>query len=192
MEVLRLYDPGRRPASWTEIIRPGQFVAFSKHIDSGGPCDAAGWPFASSGEIACLIFDRLEEARGFCEARVLQAPPVRFDVYDSAGRTNPPLLTIVHPSRIATLEGNPRGMRMRKRAAIVLTAGAFALFWFDYRTSAGLLILPTILGINMILIAARLIQLNASHAHAERQRLDRLAQASAEPSEGEPPSTPNS
>ena len=37
-----------------------------------------------------------------------------------------------------------------------------------------MLILPTILGINMILIAARLIQLNASHAHAERERLDRL------------------
>ena len=180
MEVLRLYDPDRRPSSWTEIVRPGQFVAFSKHIDSGGPCDPSGRPFASTAEIACLLFDRLDEARGFCEERVLHAPSVRFDVYDSAGRTSPPLLTIVHPSRIATLDGNPRGMRMRKRAAIALTIGAFALFWFDYWKSAGLLILPTILGINMILIAARLIQLNASHAHAERERRERLAQAAAD------------
>ncbi len=179
MEVLRLYDPGRRPPSWTEIVRPGQFVAFSKHVDSGGPCDAAGRPFASSGEIACLTFDELEEARGFCEDRVLHAPSVRFDVYDSAGRTNPPLLTIVHPSRVATLEGNPRGIRMRTRAAIALTIGAIALFWFDYSTSRGMLILPTILGINMIIIAARLIQLNASHRHAERERRERLAQAAA-------------
>jgi hypothetical protein len=179
VEVLRLYDPDRRPSNWTEIIRPGQFVAFSKHIDSGGPCDAAGRPFASSGEITCLTFDGLEEARAFCEDGALHAPSVRFDIYDSEGRTNPPLLTIVHPSRIGTLEGNPRGIRIRKRAAIALTIGALALFWFDYWKSAGLLILPTILGINMIIIAARLIQLNASHAHAERQRLERLAQATS-------------
>lgn len=174
MEVLRLYDPDRRPPSWTEIVRPGQFVAFSKHIDSGGPCDAAGRPFPSTDEIACLTFDRLEAARGFCEERVLGAPSVRFDIFDSAGRTNPPILTIVHPSRVATLDGNPRGMRIRKHAAIALAIGALALFWFDYWMSAGLMILPTILGINMIFIAARLIQLNASHAHAERQRLERL------------------
>jgi hypothetical protein len=174
VEVLRLYDADRRPSNWTEIVRPGQFVGFSKHIDSGGPCDGSGRPFASTADIACLVFDRLEEARGFCEERVLHAPSVRFDVYDSAGRTHPPLLTIVHPTRVATLDGNPRGTRLRKRGAIALTAGAVALFWFDYWKSEGLLILPTILGINMILIAARLIQLNASHAHAERERLDRL------------------
>ena len=94
---------------------------------------------------------------------------------------NPPLLTIVHPSRVAALDGNPRGIRIRKRAAIALTLAALGLFWFDYWASGGMLILPTILGINMILIAARLIQLNASHAHAERERRERLAQvASAE------------
>ena len=70
-------------------------------------------------------------------------------------------------------------MRIRKHAAIGLTIGALALFWFDYRASGGMLILPTILGLNMILIAARLIQLNASHAHAERERRERLAQATA-------------
>ena len=177
MKVLRLYDPDRRPASWTEIVRPGQFVGFSKHIDSGGPCDAAGRPFGSSGEIACLTFDRLEEALGFCGQRVLGAPSVRFDVYDSKGRAHPPLLTIVHPSRVAALDGNPRGIRIRKRAAIALTLAALGLFWFDYSASRGMLILPTILGINMILIAARLIQLNASHLHAERERRERLAQA---------------
>ena len=68
---------------------------------------------------------------------------------------------------------------MRTRAAIALTVGAIALFWFDYSTSRGMLILPTILGINMIIIAARLIQLNASHKHAERERRERLAQAAA-------------
>jgi hypothetical protein len=41
MSVLRVYDPARTPASWTEIIRPGQFVAFVKR-DTGAPCDERG------------------------------------------------------------------------------------------------------------------------------------------------------
>jgi hypothetical protein len=174
MEVLRLYDPDRRPPSWTAMVRPGQFIVFTRHIDSGGTCDPSGRPFASNDKVACLTFERLEDARAFCVERVLHAPSVRFDIYDSAGRTNPPLLTIVHPSRIASLDGNPRGIRLRKRAAIALTIAAVGLFWFDYWNSGGQLILPTFLGINMILIAARLIQLNASYASAERERQERL------------------
>jgi hypothetical protein len=42
MIALRLYDRARTPRSWTEIIRPGQFVAFAKLIDTGAPCDAEG------------------------------------------------------------------------------------------------------------------------------------------------------
>ena len=45
MTPLRLYDPDRRPSSWTEIIGPGQFVAFSKTVDTGGSCDSEGRPF---------------------------------------------------------------------------------------------------------------------------------------------------
>jgi hypothetical protein len=176
MEALRLYDPGRRPPNWTDIIRPGQFVAFSKYIDGGGSCDADGRPFPSTADATCLRFDGLAEARAFCETRVEQAPSVRFEIFDSAGRTNPPILILVHPSRTSTLDANPRGMRIRKRAAIALAVGSLPLFLLDYWKSGGLMIFPTVLGINMILIAARLIQLNASYADAERRRLARLAE----------------
>lgn len=176
MEVLRLHDPDRRPASWTEIIRAGQFAAFSKHLDGGASCDADGRLFASVADATCLVFDSLAECRAFCEESVQAAPSVRFEIFDSAGRTNPPILIIVHPSRISTLDANPRGMRIRKYAAIALALGALPLFLFDYWMSRGLMIFPTVLGINMILIAARLIQLNASYADAERRRRARLAQ----------------
>lgn len=53
---------------------------------------------------------------------------------------------------------------------------AAALFWYDYQHEKGVMIFPTIVGINLIVIAARLIQLNASYAHAERQRRQRLAE----------------
>ena len=67
-------------------------------------------------------------------------------------------------------------MRVRARGAVALTFVAAGLFWFDYRHDQGVLIFPTIIGINLIVIAARLIQLNASYAHAERQRRQRLAE----------------
>jgi hypothetical protein len=54
---LRIYDASRRPASWAEIVRPGQFVAFATPSDG-----------------TCVLFDSLDEARAFCEAGVLAAP----------------------------------------------------------------------------------------------------------------------
>ena len=53
---------------------------------------------------------------------------------------------------------------------------AAALFWYDYRHDKGVMIFPTIVGINLIVVAARFIQLNASYAHAERHRRQRLAE----------------
>jgi hypothetical protein len=174
MKIVRVFDPNRQPPNWTDIIRPGQFVAFSKHIDSGAPCDTGGVPFELAESVACIIFDNLAEAEAFCTERVLRVPTLRFDVFESTGRTQPPLLTVVHPSRIATLDGNPRSARINKWASIVLVIAAPILFWIDWWKYDGLLILPTILGINMLIIAARLIQLNGAHASAERARRERL------------------
>lgn len=176
MVPVRLFDPGRRPTSWTEIVHSGQYVVFSKTIDTGASCDADGQPFASVEDATCLIFDGLKAARVFCEEQVVRVPRVRFDIFDSTGRANAPLLVIVHPSRAAKLEGNPRGIRVRTRAAVALMTVAAALFWYDYQHDKGVLIFPTIIGINLVVVAARLIQLNGSYAHAERHRQQRLAE----------------
>ena len=186
MVTLRLFDRVRQPPDWTEIIRPGQYVAFSKTIDTGGSCDQDGRPFASTADATCLLFDDLTEARAFCEEQVTRVPAVRFEVFDSAGRRDPPLLVIVHPSRIAALEGNPRGIRVRKWAAYALLAGAVPLFWYDYQHDQGMLIFPTVLGINMVIIAARLMQFNSAYVQAESLRQKRLEEHSGAVSKRQP------
>lgn len=174
MQSVRVYDPERRPQHWTDLIRPGQFVAFSKHLETGASCDAAGTVAASPEAVTCLLFDSLPAAADFCRERVEQAPALRFDIFDSAGRTLPPLLTIVHPSRAPTLEGNRRTARMNAWGAAALMGVSPILFWIDWAHYDGGLILPTILGINFLIIAARLLQLNAAYASAERSRRERL------------------
>jgi len=175
MQIVRVYDAERRPPNWTEIIRPGQFVAFAKHLDTDTPCDPSGMPFASADAVTCFIFDSLADARRFGRESVDRVPSMRVDVFESTGRSSPPLLTIVHPARVATLDGNARTARRNAIGALVLVLAAPILFWIDWAKYDGLLILPTILGINMIIIAARLMQLNGAHATAARERRERLA-----------------
>ena len=89
MIPLRLYDRSRTPSSWTEIIRPGQFVTFAKTFDTGAPCDAHGRSFAMMEDASCLVFDSLDEAETFCREQVNRATNVRFEIFDSAGRAQP-------------------------------------------------------------------------------------------------------
>ena len=176
VSTLRLFDPDRRPTSWTDIIQPGQYVAFSQLLETGASCDAQGHPFDSVEDVTCLLFDGLDEARAVCEEQVQRAPQIRFEIFDFTGRGSGPLIVITHPSRTASLEGNPRGIRLRYGAAIGFLIAAVALFWYDYRNGRGILIFPTVIGCNLVVAAARLIQLNVSYAHSERQRQQRLAE----------------
>jgi hypothetical protein len=175
MDVLRLYDSDRRPPNWTDVVRSTQFVAFSTDVDSGSPTDADGRPFPSTAVTTCLVFDSLAEARQFCEARVAERASVLFEIFDARGRVENPLVVIVSPSRAGSLEGSSRAVRLRKRIAIVLLAGAGPLVWYDYWTANGALILPAFLGISMALAALRLLFLNMAVREAERTRRDRLA-----------------
>jgi len=174
--LLRLYDASRKPAHWTDIIRPGQYAAFAKIIPTSAACDAEGRPFSAADEATCLVFDDLHEAEAFCRGQVLRAPAVRFEIFDSQGRLNSALLVIVHPEKVAGLEGNPRGTRTRTIVAAALATAALPPIWYDYAFSRGRLIFPTIVAINLLIVAARLIQLNRSYAHAEEERARRLAE----------------
>ncbi len=176
MIPLRLFDPNRTPTDWTDIIRPGQYVAFAKLIATGAPCDADGRVFSETASATCLLFDSLPEGESFCRHQVELAPDVRFEIFDSSGRANPPLLVIVHPAKTASLEGNPRGMRIRTFGAITMLIVAAVSFWYDFTYGASARFFPTLLGINLVVVAARLIQLNRSYQHAERVRIERLAQ----------------
>ena len=176
MIELKLYDPHRHPANWTEILRPGQYVAFAKTIDTGAPCDEKGQPFLTPEAATCRVFDTLAEAETFCRRTVEHASHVRFEIFDSTGRANPPLLIVVHPGKGAQLEGNPRGVRVRMWGATILLAVAAVSFWYDFEHGARARFFPTLVGINLVVVAARLFQLNKSYQHAERVRHARLAE----------------
>ena len=97
------------------LVRPGQFVVFSKDAATGVSCDAEGREFASASEASLLVFDALEDARDFCERRVTDQPSIQFDLYDSDGKANPPLMTIVNASRAERRDEHPRAFRRRRR-----------------------------------------------------------------------------
>jgi hypothetical protein len=99
VDIIRVYDPARRPSSWTDLILPGQFVAFPSDAASGIPCDVAGRTSSDPLDGVCMLFDTLADAEAWCRKAAGDAPALRFDVFDAEGRVNPALLTIVHPSR---------------------------------------------------------------------------------------------
>jgi hypothetical protein len=182
VQVVRVHDPDRQPTNWSGLIRPGQFVAFAKLLDGGGSCDAEGQPFRAAADTSCLFFDSLDAAEAFCTERARRNPAVRFEIFDAQGRANPPLLVVVDPSRAATLSGNPRTIRRYQVAAAALIAGAAGLFWWDWTQERDFLVLPTILGANMLLAAGRLLQMSFARRDAERARRERLSRAAGKDS----------
>ena len=174
VDILRLYDPDRRPPNWVDIVRPTQFVAFSSDVATGATTNAEGRPFAPPSAATCLIFDSLAEAKQFAEMRVAEVPAVRFDIFDARGRLEPPLLVIVHPSHAAALETSERGMRIRKWIALAMVLAAPPLVWYDFSTTRGSMVLPSFLAVSMIVIALRLLLMNSAVQDAERARRARL------------------
>jgi hypothetical protein len=173
-EVLRLYDPARQPPNWIDIVRPTQYVVFSSDVVTGGTMDADGRPFASATSATCLVFDSLAEARQFCEARVLDVPSVRFEVFDARGRVESPLLVVVSPAHAATLEGSARAIRLRKWMALAMLAAAPPLMWYDFAVSRGSMVLPSFVAVSMVVIALRLLFMNMAVREADRNRRARL------------------
>jgi hypothetical protein len=104
---------------------------------------------------AATIFDTLDEAEKVCRARVERNPGVRFDIRDSAGPPRPPLITVVHPIARSVAGRQPSKLRWNTYCAIVLLIAGPLLIWWEWTYYGGNLIMPTIVGINAILIAIR-------------------------------------
>jgi hypothetical protein len=159
VHVLTIHDPQRRPASWAEIIQPGQLAAFATPSDG-----------------TCVLFDSLAEARAWCEAAVTAAPDARFDVFDAEGRAHPPLLTVVHPSREQALDTHPRALRKRRVIGWALIAAGIPLIvyacWIPTDISV---IFPGVIGINLLLAGGRFLWFNLGVRETERAREERLA-----------------
>ena len=169
VRTLRLYDASRQPRDWMDVIQPGQYAIFASLFDGGAPCDVEGVPTGHDAA-TCVVVDSLAEAEALCRRHVERHPAVRFDVFDAAGRSRPPLLTVVHPSHATRLEGNATVRRRNLVIAVALIAAAPVLFWIDWN-AGGALMLPTLLAFNALLFAGRLLQVNAGYAAAERRKV---------------------
>ena len=175
MQTLRLHDPGRRPANWTEIIHSGQFAAFARDLDTGAACDLEGRPFADSGLATCTVFDSFGEARRDCEAAVLAAPGIQVDIFDANGRANPPLLSVVHPDRAAAGESTPAALRKRRIIAWVLVVASVPMLALAFAIGGAQAVLPGFLGVNLLLVGGRLLWFNLALRETERVRQERVA-----------------
>jgi hypothetical protein len=102
MTWTRLYDPSRTPSHWTEFVRKEQFVVFIFEARTQAPRDADGLPFCAAdgsetGQYAALCED-LAEARNFAREVVARHPELCCRIYDSQGKSGPPLEVIYDPS----------------------------------------------------------------------------------------------
>jgi hypothetical protein len=171
VRTVRLYDPSRQPRDWMDIIQAGEYAVFPSRVEGGAPCTVDAVPTGHDAA-TCILVDSLAEAEALCRGHVDRHPAVRFDVFDSAGRSRPPLLTVVHPSHATRLEGHASVQRRNQVIAVALLAAAPVLFWIDWN-AGGALMLPTLLAFNALLFAGRLLQVNAAYAAAERRRQER-------------------
>jgi hypothetical protein len=120
-----------------------------------------------------LVFDRLDEARRFCETRIAQHPSMCCEIFDSEGKAKPPLLTIVHPSMVEKDELSATWMRRRKIMAILSFLAAVPLFVWDWRAEWAL-ILPTVIAFNLIFFGLRLLYWNTARGSRDREQARHL------------------
>jgi hypothetical protein len=165
---MKIYDRERVPRNWNELLAPSQCAVFLTRVNSTQPLTSFGELVAHLHDATFLLFDRLEDARHFCEEQVERYPQMSCQIFDSAGKARPPILTIVHPSLAEKDELSASSVRMRKIIAIALWVLAAGLILWD-KHARSVLVLPTVLGLNFFVIGLRLFFWNTA-------RKDRLAE----------------
>jgi len=167
-EVL-LYDAKRRPASWMEIIQPGQYAVFHKDAHTEIETNSEGKYLPSGAPSTCLIFNSLPEVKSYCQARVQQFRNLRCEVYDSEGKAKPPLAILLNPEIAKTLEESPAGAKRKIVTGVALMVLSIPLFIWDWKGGWDL-ILPTLAGINMVFIGFRILLWGVGTLESARQR----------------------
>src|ERR1700735_1416437 len=70
----KVYDQARASPDWTSLVSPSQCAAFFKDLETAVPLSAEGVPVSRITDCTFMLFDRLDQARRFCEARVAGPP----------------------------------------------------------------------------------------------------------------------
>ena len=149
MQELRLYDLNRRPPEWTSLARPGQYAVFHSDVRTDVEKKPDGHFLGASDESTCLLFDSLAEAEAYCEAKVAKIPNLRCDIYDHTGKSKPPMLTYVNSAHVTS-------SKKRVLWGCALLAASVLCFWIEWHWT-GTLIVPLIVGLNLVFAGLRLI-----------------------------------
>jgi hypothetical protein len=162
MQELKLYDPDRRPKDWTDIIRPGQYAVFHSDLRTDVEKKPDGRFLAPGEESFCLVFDSLPEAEAYCEAKVAEIPSLRCDIYDHMGKSKPPRLTYVNQAQV-------KAPRRHAHWGWVLISLSVPCFWIEWHWH-GTLIVPLIVGLNLVFAGLRLIYWGAGGGEKRRAK----------------------
>jgi hypothetical protein len=170
---IKVYDDSRQPREWHKLLAPLQGAVFFKRVNSEAPLSPNGFPVARLSDCTFLLFDTLAEARQFSEARVQELPEMCCEIFDSRGRAVVPLLVVMHPSVAKDDEMSASSVRKRTIVAAFLFVGSLPLIWWDWHSGSGL-VLPTLIGINMIFAGLRLLQWNTARGQRIKEQEKRL------------------
>ena len=170
---IRVYDDARRPREWTGLLTPRQCAVFLKRVNSEMPLSANGTACPRFRDATFFLFDSLDEARRFSETKVREYPYMCCEIFDSQGKARPPLLSIAHPSVADRDELSVSSVRIRRIIAICFFALAIPLFWWDWRAN-GILVLPTFLGLTIIVAGLRILHWNMARGELIREQERRV------------------
>jgi|SRR5450631_2072901 len=157
MQNVLLYDRTRVPPNWTQLIRPGQYAVFLTDVESSAPVSQAGTPIPSACEYFCWLFDTLPEAETYSQQAVKNLRRLKCEIFDSAGRANPPVAVFVNPEFAHKLDTEASARRLVRWGFAALAISP-PLFWYAWKNGASVVWWPILLGINAVAAGLRLIQ----------------------------------
>jgi hypothetical protein len=152
-------------------MHPAQCAVFLKSRTSLVPLSPDGKPFPKPADTTCILFESLESAQCFCEAKARGIPELRCEIYDSQGLAHAPLLVIVAPGLEGEDDASPLWAGRRKWIAAGLGVAAAWLFWLAVRRGSDLYIF---LALNCLMLALRFLFWEFGVKHHERERKKRL------------------
>jgi len=149
---VKLFDPERRPPNWMGHIREGEYALFFKDANSGEQRKADGNLATDS---TCLIAASIDEALDLAQARVDVSPSLRCDIYDSRGKANPPVASIVHQYHKGQENTEAVGWKRIRWGMVLIPIGAPMILYDWHRDWA--LIWPAFFGIQVVAAGARML-----------------------------------
>jgi len=175
LREFKVYDETRRPSDWTSLVGPTQCAVFPKDLKTANPLTTDGREIDHLRDCIFLLFDRLDEARTFCEAQVQKHPFMCCEIFDADGKAKPPMLVIMHPAAARKDELSLRSVKRRKVIAIASLVAAPVLFIADWRSEYELL-WPSLLAVNLLPLGLRLLYWNTASAERSRRQATRVAE----------------